>query len=602
LKKRALTFVALASILAIVAAACGKSTPEGGGQSAKPGTTFQKGGTAHVALLSDVTATMDPAKEYYSVAWTFLRVMNRTLLQYPALPAPDGNKTLPDVAAAQPEISADAMTWTFKLKPNVNFGPPINRPIVCDDFKAAFERMFTPAGAGGYNFYYTLIEGAADFKPGDDLSGVECQDDQTIIFHLTEPAGDFNFRVAMPATAPIPAAENVTKGHDEDYGRFMVSSGCYMWQGEDAVDFSGDAKSQKPAAGYQPNRSMTLVRNPSWQASTDSIRKCYLDEIDITIGGEPADLFNKVAAGTLDWIEDDPSDATSLQTFRADPNLQKQITPLYFTDSTYYLWMNLEVPPFDDIHVRKAVNWVINKDALLRIRGGPDFGKVATHIVAPSLTGALPESYDPYATPGHRGDATKAAEEMKQSKYDTDQDGQCDAPECKDVFHVTDSADPYPDLTASITDDLAKVGVTLRTRALDRGTMYNFYSTPAKHVAFGSGAGWGKDYADALTFIDPLFNGDNIQPTGNVNYAMVNDPKIQTDLATCKAATGTERGTCWANIDKYLMENVVPWVPWRWGAHLTLYSNRIAHFGFNQFAGETAIDDTALTPTAISAG
>ncbi len=547
---------------------------------------------------------MDPAKEYYSVAWTMLRDYNRTLLQYPSAPAPQGNTTVPDLAAANPTVSSDSMTWTFKLKPGVKFGPPIDRAIVCADVKAAFDRMFTPAGDGGYNFYYNIIQGVDDFtaKPpkSDSIAGVKCVDDQTIEFDLTEPTGDWNFRVAMPATAPIPAAENITKGHDNDYGRFMVSSGCYMWKGEDAIDFSAPLKQQKPAAGYQPNRSMTFVRNPNWDPATDDIRKCYIDEFDISIGGESSDLYNKVQAGQLDWIEDDPSDATSLQSFRADPNLQKNITGLYFTDSTYYLHFNLDVPPFDDLHVRKAVNWIINKDALLRIRGGPDFGQVATHIIPPSMSGALPASYNPYATPGNRGDLAKAQAEMKQSKYDTNQDGTCDTSECKDVFHVTDSADPYPALTAEISQDLQKIGISLKTRALDRGTMYNFYSTPAKKVAFGSGAGWGKDYADSLTFIDPLFNGANIQPTGNVNYAMVNDPTVNNDIKTCKGQSGTQRGQCWANLDKYLMENVVPWVPWRWGAHRTVFSTRVANFVFNQFAGETAFDACSLTKQAIS--
>jgi len=264
--------------------------------------------------------------------------------------------------------------------------------------------------------------------------------------------------------------------------------------------------------------------------------------------------------------------------------------------------MNTTVAPFDDLHVRKAVNYIINKDALLRIRGGPDFGTVASHIIPPTMSGALPASYDPYATPGHRGDLAKAQAEMKLSKYDPQQDGMCDVAACKNVFHVTDSADPYPQLTASMSQDLAKIGITLKTRALDRGTMYNFYSTPAKKVAIGSGAGWGKDYADSLTFIDPLFNGANIQPTGNVDYSMVNDPTVNSDIAKCKALTGSDRASCWADIDKYLMENVVPWVPWRWGAHHQLFSNRLATYAFNQFAGETAFDGVALTSSAISSG
>jgi peptide/nickel transport system substrate-binding protein len=598
--------VAVAGVLAIVAAACGgnKGNPPPKGS---PGTVNKplKGGILKAALQSDVTAAMDPAREYYAIGWGILRIMNRTLLTYKAEPAPVGNQLVPDVAASMPQVSSDNLSWTYTLKPDVKFGPPISRPVVCADFKASFERMFTPAGAGGYNFYYTIIEGASDFKPGGDLTGVECQDDHTLVFHLTEPAGDFPFRTAMPATTPIPAAENSANGHDQDWGRFMVSTGPYMWLGEDKIDFSADAKSQAPAAGYQPNRSMTLVRNPDWDPSTDDVRKAYVDEIDIAIGGELTDLENKVQAGDLDFVEDGVTTPQTLQIFKADPALSGYISN-HHDDRTSYLWMNLTVPPFDDVHVRKAVNWIINKDALRRILGGPEYADIATHIIPPTMAGALPASYDPYATPGERGDLTKAQDEMKQSKYDTNQDGVCDAPECKDVFWVTDQGDPYPDQTSSEQQDMQKIGITGRIRALDRGTMYNFYSTVSKKVAFGTGGGWAKDYSDMLTFIDPLFNGDNIQPTGNVNYGMVDDPTVNSKIAECKAATGDARNTCWDDIDKYLMETVVAWVPWSWRKNVRVYSKNIAlpasgGVPFEQFSGGTAYDQVWLTQERIDA-
>ena len=602
MRKRTLGLVALASAVMLVGAACGGGGDTGGGTGdTGDATTFQKGGTARVALLSDVTAALDPAKEYYSVGWNILRVMNRTLLAYPSAVAPTGNNLVPDVAVDQGQASADNTTWTFKLKPNVEFGPPISRPIVCEDFKAAFERMFTPAGEGGYNFYYTVIKGAENFKPGGDMEGITCPDPQTITFQLTEPTGDFNFRVAMPATAPVPAAENATKGHEQDWGRFMPASGCYQWEGIENVSYTGKSK---PASGYQPNRSMTLVRNPNWDPATDDVRKCYIDRYEVKIGGESSDIYNKIQAGRVDWLEDQPSDAQSLQTFKNDPNLQDQVGDLNYSDSTYWIYMNTTLAPFDDVHVRKAVNWIVNKDALLRIRGGPDFGQVATHIVPPSMSGALPATYDPYATPGHRGDLNKAMAEMKQSKYDTDQDGKCDAAQCNNVFHVTDSADPYPDLTASFSADLAKIGIELKTRGLDRGTMYNFYGAPARKVAIGSGGGWGKDYPDALTFIEPIFYGPNIQPTGNVNYSQVDDPTLNTMIDKCKGLSGTERAGCWAQADRYIMENIAPFVPWRWGAHRYIWSDRIATGSFkeNQFASEPAWDQIALTQQAITQG
>src|SRR3712207_5282925 len=57
-----------------------------------------------------------------------------------------------------------------------------------------------------YPFYYEIIEGATEFSEGkaDEITGIETPDDKTIIFHLTEPAGDWPLRMGMPATSPTP--------------------------------------------------------------------------------------------------------------------------------------------------------------------------------------------------------------------------------------------------------------------------------------------------------------------------------------------------------------------------------------------------------------
>jgi peptide/nickel transport system substrate-binding protein len=601
LKKRPLSLVALCSVLAIVGAACSNSGG-GGGSTGGTGGAPKKGGSLHVALTSDVTCTMDPNCEYYSESFALLHDMTRTLLSYKPLLGAAGDVPVPDLAAALPTVTDNAQTWTFKLKPGIMFGPPLNRPITCADFQTDFQREFSPTVTGAYSFYYSVIQGADDFNKGKakTISGVQCPDPNTVVFKLTQPTGDFNFRVTLPAAAPLPA--EAIKGHDRDYGRYLVSSGCYMWQGEDQLNFKLPIKQQKPAIGYQPGKSMNLVRNPAWDPSTDDLRACYVDQVNLAIGGDPSDLYNKIQTGAVDFIDDDPSEATALRTFRADPTLKNQISPSFNEDSTFYIAMNLTVPPFDDIHVRKAMNLIIDKAAMLRIRGGPDFGTPATHIDPPSMAGALPASYDPYNTPGEHGDLAKAKAEMAQSKYDTNQDGIWDAPECKDVFSVSNSTPPIPDVTAAVKSDIAKIGITLKDKAQETGTMYDLYGTPAKNIGLFPSGGWLKDYADQYTFIGALFDGRSIIPSGNVNYSMVNDPTVNTMIDKCQPETGDSRNACWADMDKYLMENVVPWIPWRWGKNQYLYSNRISKFTVTQFSAGSDLTQIALTPQAISQG
>ena len=61
----------------------------------------------------------------------------------------------------------------------------------------------------------------------------------------------------------------------------MVASGPYMFEGSDQLDFSVPADEQEPVAGYIPGRSIMMVRNPSWDASTDDLRPAYVDRIEI---------------------------------------------------------------------------------------------------------------------------------------------------------------------------------------------------------------------------------------------------------------------------------------------------------------------------------
>ena len=110
-------------------------------------------------------------------------------------------------------------------------------------------------------------------------------------------------------------------------------------------------------------------------------------------------------------------------------------------DGTLYLTMNLTQPPFDDVHVRRAMNWIMNKDALRQVTGGPLVGKIAGHIVPDSIFDNQLAEYDPYRTAGDHGSLAKAEAAMKGSKYDVDKNGTCGASACHDVLLLNDSGE-----------------------------------------------------------------------------------------------------------------------------------------------------------------
>jgi peptide/nickel transport system substrate-binding protein len=611
----------IVAVLALAMSACGGATK---GPGATTGTSAQPtaGGTLRLAMLSDVQAAFDPAKEYYTLSSEFFRCcLLRTLLSTNGLSTEQGGAELhPDLAADMPTMSSDGLTWTFTLKPDVHYGPPFGDTVVtAQDFIRAMEREADPdASTNGYAFYYSAIEGFDAFRDGraEEITGLEAPDTTTLVVHLTEPTGDFGYRMAQAAAAPIPPdAENeplgAAEGHTRDYGRFLVATGPYMFEGSEDLDFSLPVDQQTPVAGNVPSRSYILVRNPSYDPATDGLRMAYADEIDVGVGGDVQDLYNKVMTNDLDLVIDGVAPPQVLRQYATDPTL-KQYLHVDPSDAIRYLSMNLAVPPFDDIHVRKAVNLVVDKDGMRKLRGGVLMGALAGHVMVDSLENNLLEGYDPYASPNGAGDVTAAKGEMAQSKYDINGDGVCDDPVCDAVVTVTDTQPPYPEQAALLKENLAQIGLTLDVKALERSTMYNRVNDPSNHVAFFVGGGWGKDYPDGLTFTVPLFDSSAIYPSccnnsllgataqqlAKWHYAVTDVPSVDADLQACGATLGDERFRCYADVDKKLMEQIVPWVPWLFDNEVDITSTRITSYSFDQWAGTSSYDRLALMPSA----
>lgn len=617
--KRVLRLIAVVTVLGIVAAACGGDDTGEGPTDEPTQPENLAGGTLTMAMLADVTAAFDPQKEYYSVTWEYYRCcLLRNLMSYEGVPTDEGGADIhPDLAAGEPEQSSDGLTWTYTIKPGIHYAPPKEDvEITAPDFIRALERTANPdANVGGYSFYYSVIEGFDDFAAGDaeEISGLNAVDDHTLEITTTSPVGDMSYRLAMGTAAPIPPDDEgermgVAEGHDRNYGRFLVATGPYMFEGSETMDFSADPKDQTEAPGYVPGRQIVLVRNPSYDPATDGLRDAYPDRIEVRIGGDNDDLYNQVASGTLDFVVDGVVPAEKIREYQTTPELQDKIN-IYASDAIRYVSFNLAVPPFDDVHVRKAVSWAFDKQGFRQLRGGPSVGEIAGHIMVNSLENNLLADYDPYQTTNASGDPEKAKEEMALSAYDSDGDGVCDDPVCQDILTITDREDPYPDQMALLKQFLEPLGMTLDDKQLERGTMYNQCNDANSHHALCAGPGWGKDYADGVTFGEPLFTsaglwesccnysllGASPEQLTEWGYDVTEVPSVDDMEDECAALEpGDERFQCWAEFDRHLMEEVVPMVPYLFDNSVDILSENIVNYSFDQFAGLAAFDSMAV--------
>jgi peptide/nickel transport system substrate-binding protein len=91
-----------------------------------------------------------------------------------------------------------------------------------------------------------------------------------------------------------------------------------------------------------------------------------------------------------------------------------------------------------------------------------------------------------------------------------------------------------------------------------------YCNVPAAKVAICPNVSWGKDFADGQTFLDPTFNGANILPEGNSNWAQLNDPTINRALEKAKPIAGlAARARAFGAIDE-LVTARAPVIPWLW--------------------------------------
>jgi len=614
-RRRLLALVLAACALTLVAVACGGDD----GPSGSDGTTAgdsggepAKGGTYRISTTQfNHTGGFDPTGEYLGTDLAFYsNLLVRTLVGYNHKAGAEGNELVPDLATDMGQVSEDGLTYTFTLKDGVEFSPPVNRAVTSQDIAYAFERIGTESLVAQYGFYYTVIQGMAEFTEGKakTISGIETPDDKTIKFTLTQPTGDFLYRLGMSAAGPIPPEVGKCFTQAGEYGRNVVSSGPYMLEGSDEVDISS-CKTIKPASGNDPNRQMTFVRNPNYDASTDGTRPSYVDRFEYTINTNPNDIFNKIEAGELEGEVESPP-ARVLRKYSTTSELKDRLQ-VEAGDRTWYITMNLTQPPFDDIHVRKAANLIMDKAGLQRAWGGPIRGDIAEHIVPNTMFNGDLDDYAPYATENGAGDAAKAAEEMKQSKYDTDQDGKCDAPECSGVLFVNRNVPPWTDMEPVIEQSFLKLGIELNTREFEDA--YPIIQDATRNVPVSAVPGWGKDYADASTFM-VLFDSRSILPQGNVNYSLTgltpdfarqnkisgsveNLPSVDGDIDECNKLVDAERLTCWEELDKKLTEEIVPWIPYLDATNVDVLGPAVTAYEYDQFSGEAAFSRVAVDPS-----
>ncbi len=572
-KRAVLALAAIAGVGLLVA-----STGSGASEQRK------RGGTLDILAAGDVDY-MDPGQAYYSFSFQVLKPVHRALYSVPA----NAFNAVPDLAAGAPQVSGDGKTVTVRIKRGIRYSPPLSREVVAADVKYAIERAFAASLANSYAYaYFAVIKGspAKPPKTPKPISGITTPDKYTVVFKLKEVQGAFTDALVMPITAPVPKdyAAKYDNKTTSDYAFHQVATGPYMVANNSAGNVKG--------IGYTPGRLIRLVRNPNWNARTD-FRPAYLDQIDIREGFTDSTVASRqILNGSADHAAD----------FGPPPAIIKQVTSTSrYKDNMYgwplgttYVGLNTQKKPFDDLNVRRAATFVLDRNAMRLAQGGPLTGPIATHFIGPDFRGKGFEAgggfeYNPFPSPGFKGSVAKAKAELRKAGF---ANGTYTGPAITAVVsNVPTAVNQGKVLAAS----LAKIGFKVNVKAVTTNAMYTqFCGVPAKQPEICPSVGWLPDFKDPVTLLDVTFNGKFIPESGNVNWPQLNDPKINAAMERAKRIRNAKaRYAAWGRIDRMIAATAAA-IPLQWTNTLNLVSDRVVVAKMQDVQGQLDLAYTSL--------
>jgi peptide/nickel transport system substrate-binding protein len=460
---------------------------------------------------------LDPQLSYSQEGWMALYNTYIPLLTYRHAGGKAGSEVIPGLAKGLPRITDRGTTYTLFLRQGLEYSN--GRRVRASDFKFAIERMFRLKSGGAGN--YAGIVGAFRFwrRKHGGIAGIETNDRTgKIVIHLVEPSGAFSSQLALPFAAPVPRgtpAGNLTADPPPATGPYVISSS-------------------------NRGRSWTYTRNPAWSRNQRLMPRLpdgHVDRISVHVIHRSSARIKGVEDGELDWAlggfgrdqYEELERRFDGTRFRAEPVL-----------STFYFWMNTRKAPFNDLRVRRAVNYALDRSVLRRILGGE---LVPTEqILPPGMPGYrrfAPYPYDPAKARRLIGEAHPKDREITVWTYN--ERGERNA-------------------AAYYRDVLEELGFIAHLKVVKAANYYSAIgktSTPNLDTGL---ANWFADYPHPNDFFDSLLAGWDIWPTENENLAQFEVPLLDELILALSELSGPVPEGRYAALD-HAYTALAPWAP-----------------------------------------
>lgn len=482
-------------------------------------------GGVYRRAFADSFIVLDPASIKDSNSHEVCRQMYDGLVEFgkDAQPVPSLAKSW--------QISDDKLFYTFKLQPNVRFhsvsgGKPTKnggRILTAEDVVYTFNRLLRPSD-DFQGAFFQVIKGSAELVSGksEKLSGIKAISSDTVQFELEKPFAPFVSLLGMCNAFIVPRED--TEGVDVDLKKNPVGTGPFQWVGKEGE---------------------TLVL----EANKEHFRgRPHLDKLEFPVISAESDRFKSFQRGELMHVDVPDSEYKNL---KQDPILAKDLLEASRW-GTNYLGMNLRKPPLDNKLVRKALNYAIDRGAIVKlVLNGR--AKIAHGVLPPGIPG-----FDP-ALEGYSYDLEKARQLLAEAGYP----GGKGFPEIvlqynKDIIHTR--------IGEFILANLNDLGIGCRIVEMDFGS--HLKSVESGEAMFFR-MGWTVDYPDPDSFLYTLFHSSNI---GNgYNFTGLKIDELDKILDKARFETESERRvSLYRRAEKLIVEEA-PWI------FLYFYTTHLLH-------------------------
>ena len=414
MKMKNIAAVAMAGCMAASLAACGGSASSAATDASSAASTEAATSEATEATgtsangftvqLGSNPETLDPAlNSAIDGANTLITVFEPLLL------IDENNEVIPGQAESY-TVSDDGLTWTFTMRDGLKWSD--GSDLTAKDFEYSFKRLAAPDTAAPYaETVVGMIDGYADATGNPDAAGnmttepdfdalnvVASEDGKTLTVTLSYPCAYFDKLAAFAAMSPVQQATVEANGD-----AWCTEPDTYICNGPYMI------------TDWVPSERIVLTKNPNYVGGWDS-SKIVSDTITLLLLEDSSASYAAYNSGEAQLIKDVPTDEIPSLTKAEDGGD-------FYVDTilgTYYISLNDQREPFNDVNVRKALSLAIDRDYVANTIMQGTYS-TADSIVGPGIVDENGYFHDngnaPYISADYEANMAEAKKLLEEAGY-----------------------------------------------------------------------------------------------------------------------------------------------------------------------------------------